>query len=162
MRDVMEKARQAFIGECGNINTQTWRPEHRGREHPDACSPCSPTLSPSLLGLPVTFAGVSQTSGDTRGDGRSERLLCSAGHPGPPRLALDMRSLSIIGQKQSRGEPWGDFWEGGGVLAMAYGGHGLRDEGLRPVPRGPSHARWVSKPRRVAAPCSCSPRGTGC
>lgn len=99
-----------------------------------------------------------------RGDGKSERLLCNAGHPGPPpKLTLDMRSFSITGQKQSRVEPQGDFREGrGGVLAMVYGGHSLQGEGLRPVPPGPAHARWASKTRMVATPCSCSPRGIGC
>lgn len=43
------------------LETRTQR-----RGHPDACSPWLPTLSPPLLGLPVTFVGVSQTSGDSR------------------------------------------------------------------------------------------------
>lgn len=74
-----------------------------------------------------------------RGDGKSERLLCYAGHPGPPpRLALDMRSFSIAGQKQSRVEPQGDFGEGGGgVLAMAYGGHSLQVRGSGLCLQGP-------------------------
>lgn len=35
-------------------------------------------------------------------------------------------------------------------------------EGLRPVLPGPAHARWVDRTRMVAAPCSCSPHGSGC
>lgn len=57
------------------------------------------TLSPPLLGLPVTFEGLSQTSGNSREMADQKGSSAALGIQGAPRLALDVRSLSITGQK---------------------------------------------------------------